>query len=509
MTFTPEDLEGIRAIGEMQRQEVIKQNTDEVSENVVEEPTIIIKDEEENESLEDAVVYIEDDVDEEDDSVESVTGKHTAPPTLDDAIAAYKDISNNEIRMKFASLLHADTDKYRKQLIIDNGFTPEEAADAAWNRLNRVAKTETAKYLEENPNLGIITIDKSQEAQLEFTEEEKAKISKSTALKIVVVEEKELATLQMAPIKSNEKASFLRQILGSLSKYGLPMPNYGDFVTFAGAKTIQLTAAYLTEDMSPAERINLRANLVYDCLLGGTKLRKRDENDDVVMTYENFINNFPFYDLDMAIYTILCASTEEKMPLPIQCNDCGTITDITVDLKTILDVGEDTPEYFKDRIDKIFKARDIPSEMESLEAWDASYRVKSLNGQYIYTLQQPSIAKMISVSRLTVNMGTVPRFYTDLISWVKEVRIWDEGSQGYVLLTDSRDEIDLLFQFISGISEKELTALGSFIGDRVYFPTFRTPMTCSNPHCGKDHEASIDVDTLVFQRVLATQEVIG
>ena len=66
------------------------------------------------------------------------------------------------------------------------------------------------------------------------------------------------------------------------------MPNYGDFVTFAGAKTIQLTAAYLTEDMSPAERINLRANLVYDCLLGGTKLRKRDENDDVVM---NKINN--------------------------------------------------------------------------------------------------------------------------------------------------------------------------------------------------------------------------
>lgn len=504
------DLEAIRAIGSAERDKFLEKKNisneesqpdteNDTTSGIEDAPTII-------DGYEDAAIFIEDEIDEEE--LDTEDDNTSTPPTLEDMVKAFDKVPNADARMELASALHKDIDDYQKELIIKSGFTPEEASKASWNRMKNLSVERTTKYLEDNPNLGVLTINKSQENELNLSDEEKAKLSRSSALHLIVVEDEEISSLIGNAIPSKEKASFLDEVLGALSKYGLPMPVYGDFLTFRGAKTVQLASIISSEDMSVTESINMQASLVYDRLLGGTLMKKKDENDSVIMSYEQFINNFPYYDLDMAIYAVLCASTEEEFDIPLVCPNCGTTNNTPSAVKTLLDMNDESvTEHFKSRINSILGSRNDPEKMATIrDTWNKALYIKSTSGKYIYTLQCPSIAKMMRVYQYTQSSENYSELvYGTIIAWVRELYVLDVESGRYIKVTDDPSELDTLSTLIAELPEKEFNVLVQLISDKVYAPTFRTKMRCKK--CGREYPATLDISQLVFHRVRATQEV--
>ena len=86
-----------------------------------------------------------------------------------------KDIDSKEYDARVEKLAN-DIKNYKMDLIKKNGFTAEEADEAARNRAARVAVESANQFFEANPQLAIVRVDKTNTDKLNFTEEEKQKI---------------------------------------------------------------------------------------------------------------------------------------------------------------------------------------------------------------------------------------------------------------------------------------------------------------------------------------------
>src|SRR5699024_458620 len=119
----------------------------------------------------------------------------------------------------------------------------------AMNRVKNNIKDDYAKYMEENPNLGVITIDKTQDTNdLSLTTEEHKKLEKVHKIRLIMVEDADLANITIERPDEEHKADYVKSIDGSVSKYSVPLPMMGDFVTFKGAQIIQMVNIINYED---------------------------------------------------------------------------------------------------------------------------------------------------------------------------------------------------------------------------------------------------------------------
>lgn len=146
-----------------------------------------------------------------------------------------------EERSKMASEMMAEKSKYVKQLILD-GFTPKEAEQAAVNRFKKEATNKDTEYAEKNPEIGVVRIDKTDTAveDLKLTEEEHEKLVPTKAIKLVLVEDADLKNIEIENVSADHKVDYIRNLEGSLSKYSVPIPIYGDYMSFRGAQLIQI-----------------------------------------------------------------------------------------------------------------------------------------------------------------------------------------------------------------------------------------------------------------------------
>ena len=97
---------------------------------------------------------------------------------------------------------------HRRKLVIESGLTEEEATTAVKRRAIKKADELNAKYstAAAEPGVAVVKIDKTQADKVEFTDEEKTKMSKAKAIRLVEVEDSSLLTI---PIKSNDSDDVL------------------------------------------------------------------------------------------------------------------------------------------------------------------------------------------------------------------------------------------------------------------------------------------------------------
>ena len=199
----------------------------------------------------------------------------------------------DELRSKVTTDLLSEKSKYKKQLILD-GFTPEEAETAAENKFKKdIEKTDT-NYAKENPEIGVIRMDKTDTAKedLKLTPDEHDKLVTTKAIKLVLVEDAELKNIDIENVSTERKVDYIRNLEGSLSKYSVPVPIYGDYMSFRGAQLIQLANLESRDDDRLEDDLNRRASLIYSKLIGGTLIKKSDNSGKTIMNYQEFCNKF-------------------------------------------------------------------------------------------------------------------------------------------------------------------------------------------------------------------------
>ena len=418
------------------------------------------------------------------------------PEELDMLKQAYPDKSEDEINRNASSLLKS-FNNIKKELIINVGLTPEEAITATINRIKKDTSSSNVTE-DEKQSVAEVIIDKSADVNdLGLTKEEHMKLQKVKKVNLIVIDDIELASIDVERPAENHKIDYIKSIEGTLSKYGVPLPTLGDFVLFKGAQILQMANLVNYEDSSSVEILSTRASFIYDKLLGGSVLKKYDENGKVIMQYNEFINKFPYFDMNMAIFGILCASSAEEQSTSMECTSCKHTYDQTYNVKQVLK-NDNIPDNFKDRIDNILGYKNNPKEIKLLyDNLRKATRYKSPFTNNIYEISYPSIARAIEVMGYSdKNENKSNNYAAPIAMYLSNLYIFNPNTGKYIQI--SSDELDTMIETLSTLTNDDFQLILKQVREYIYEPAFAIKATC--PSCGATSTLDISIDDLIFLR---------
>ena len=350
----------------------------------------------------------------------------------------------------------------------------------------------------------MITVDKTNENNLEFTPEEREKMSKTKVLRLKVVEDAELKNIPIQRVSRKNKSAILQSMEVNLSQYSVPLPLMCDYVQFKGSQIIQLIQAVRYEDTTNAELISKKATLIYNQLSGGANLQKYDENGKVIMSYNDFINKFLFNDLDMALYGILVASSMEDIESSLTCGSCDHVFSWKYNMKRLINF-DDLNDNFKATFDDILGHKgDVTYLQDMFAKHNMTQRVESPITKNIYDLNHPTINRAMQVFRsVDEEADPLAMYKSALALFIDKMYVYNRKTNQYIEMDESdynnpiefyRDVIEI----ISRLPQEEIDLLQEFIRPWLYSPKFVLKSKCAA--CGHRMRNELAIDDLVFLR---------
>ena len=416
-------------------------------------------------------------------------------------------IDNPEEFSNRSNVLISEIAAYRKSLMIKDGFTAEEADMAARNRMRNKASEINNKYLEDHPNLAIVKIDKSQADSVEFTDEERAKLSAAKAIRLVEVRDESLKTIPIKKADDKYRYDIIHRATCNVSKYDLPMINTFDNCSFAGSQTIQLVNAVFDENDNEYAKVKKQISLAYDRFLGSTTKDKYDAEGNIIMSEEDFANWFAYADLESAIYSIYVASSTETITSPFKCEEEAESMpefNFTYNTKSLISYEDMDDNFKKDLEDIRANANDRTVMEKEKSERRVTKRFKSTFTNNIYDISTASCARALGVLRYINPKDRVLNYIAPFAMLTEKVYVYDESDGQYVEL-DHSDPREMI-KFYRDLVERELLLLTKEMNPLIYMPKFRLITKC--PRCGHEETRYFGVDSLVFLKVQSTEEEI-
>lgn len=391
------------------------------------------------------------------------------------------------------------TENYRKDQIFIKKLSVDAATEKAISYMKDIADEENIRYLKDHPELLVVSVNKEDSKSLEFTEEERDKMAKAKVIKLEVVEtEKLLVSKKVRKVDKRNKLAVVQSMDRYMSQYSVPLPIMNDFVTFKGAQLVEINNLHIDRDTTILEMTEKKANLVYRQLIGGANLQKFDENGKVKMSYGDFLNIFPIYDLDIAVYGVMVASSMEEMETELPCDECGKRYTTKYNMKTLMTMNGLTDE-FKGRFNDILKNKSNIAHLKKMyKENNQTYEVESPITKNIYVINHPSIARAIGLYQNLDMESEIDTYFSPIIQFLDKILIYDNEEDDYIEVED--DEHAEMFAAVRTLPQTELNLLGRFIAPMVYQPVFTLKSKCE--HCGHKMESTLATNDLVF---LATQ----
>lgn len=428
----------------------------------------------------------------------------------DDEIAIVKQFApnlTNEQLVNAGPGLYAKFLDYKKNLIIKEGFGPEDAVTAAIAYMKKNYESEIPESIADNTNntpdaTATVIIDKSKEDinDLGLTRDEHEKLEKVKKIRLVVVEDMDLNNITIERPVEEHKADYVKSLESSISNYHVPLPMFGDFVSFRGAQIVQMINVINYEDARIEEIINKKASLIYDKLVTSSILRKYDSNGKISMNYTEFINKFPYQDIDIALYGILCASNMEETSTSLTCETCSHTWDQKYNLKKLLQL-DGVSDAFKQRIDSCIKYKSNDIELKKLhDTMKKARRYKSPFSGNIYDLSYPTVARATNLLKRIDQNDQVMTYDSAIALYLSKILVYNKNKNSYVEV--SAEETDLLLDIMLSLCNEDMNMLANQIReDLFYTPTFSLKVVC--PSCHKESTLPLSIENMIF---LAAQD---
>lgn len=416
--------------------------------------------------------------------------------TMNDVKATMPSITGEDLDKKSIEMM-GNLKKYRTNLIVNEGMTPEEADEATRNRMKHLGTKINNEWIDQHPHTGVITVNKEDADKLELTQEEHDKLVTTKSIKLVCIENKELESLKVidAPSVTKDKLQYIRKSNNAGARYSIPLPAFGDYVTFHGATARALMQEGIDkQNESALQALERKAQFVYDHLIGSSLMSKYNENGVTILTFDDFCDRFPWFDLDLAIYAIYVASSPETYSGGITCSFCKEEFDYDFHADKML-----ITDYFSDNIkksiDDILRNVSDKEGMQKIHDDNMAARLmKSPKTKNVYSLQSPSINKARSVFKYK-STETEDDFNTIVnMLIIREMWIWIPEEQSYVHINP--DEQDLMFELTKDMNEYDFRLITKFLAEYLYVPRFGAKTKC--PNCGNDLVLDTSIDELVF-----------
>lgn len=397
------------------------------------------------------------------------------------------------------SQLVNDMIAYKKELMIKHGFSSEEADEAAINRLKKKAVNLNTEFIKNNPNLAVIKIDKSQSDNLEFSEEEKKKIVKTKAIRLIEVEDQALKSIKIKSAPDPDSLfKAIHRVSCNLSKYSMPVLNTFDMCEFSGATTTQLVQAVYNENDNMYRKYQEQLELVYAKFMGSTTIDKYDINGDTIFTKDDFAGWFKFHDLPTAMFSIYVASSTEEITSTFVCSEedggCGEQYNFTYNTKTLI-TYKDIPDPFKEDLDLILSNENDRQTM--LKIKDEKRLTKRFQSPYtnnIYDISAPSVSRALSILRYVRPGDTYAQYLSMYAMMLESILVFDPSDNQYYKI-DYNTPLDIM-RFMYDINDTEIKLVTKMIDKFTYVPSFEITTRCE--HCKKERTSEFSIDELVF-----------
>lgn len=386
------------------------------------------------------------------------------------------------------------------------GMSIPEACQMAYDRTIAALDKINEEYHKNHSEVGTIILDKTQDVNdLGLTPEEHAKLERVRKVRLVLLEDTDLASIEIERPDEEHKGDYIKSIEGSFSKYSVPLPMLGDFISVKGAQIIQMVNIVHFEDSKLEENIGLKASLVYDKLITGSILKKFNEFGENKMSYTEFINKFPYPDLDIAIFGIICASTMEEASATLNCPKCSHAWTHHYNVKTLLKLDA-IPESYKERTEEILKNKTNDVKLRELyEKRRKVQRYKSPFSGNIYDLSYPTIARAINILKRINEEDKVMAYNSAIALYLSQLLIYNGKTNKYVPVT--AEEADLLLETLKSLPNEDMTMLANKIREDLYYSArFELEYKC--PSCGYNAAQPLDIDSLIFLRAQDSEEEI-
>jgi len=343
-----------------------------------------------------------------------------------------------------------------------------------------------------------IIIDKTSDVNdLGLTAEEHEKLSKVRSIRLIAVEDAELKHITVRKMESDHKVDFIKSIESTLSRYSVPLPILGDFVPFKGAQIVQLVNAIDYQDESVSEQIAKRASFIYEKLMNGKLLKKYDDEGKVIMSYQEFINTYPYQDIDMGLLGILCASSPEESTASMTCAKCNHTYDQKYNVKTLLQT-DGLNDVIKQRFEDVLANKSSAEKLMAMMNLTRDVkRYKSPFSGNIYDMNPPSIGRAISILEQVDQEDQVALYISAMALYLNRILIPTQTEGEYVEVTE--DEPALLLDTVKELPEDDTQMLLRQIQDTMtYTPQFGIHTKC--PKCGNKTTVPVAIRELVFLR---------
>lgn len=401
-----------------------------------------------------------------------------------------------EVRIERGVPMLKEFEKIMKDLIVNFGLTPEEAKTGAMNRVKNNIKKDYQEYMNENPVVGVVNIDKTTDVNdLALTADEHKKLEKVKKIRLIMVEDADLANVTIERPAEEHKAEYIKALDGSVAKYSVPLPMYGDFVSFKGAQIIQMANIINYDDARIDEIINNKASLIYDKLVGGSVLKKMNGATKEKISYNEFINRFAYQDLDIALYAIVCASAMEESSTSLTCESCDHVWDHRYNIKSLLQL-DSLPDQYKQRVDDILanKSNEIALQKIHNDRRKAR-RYKSPFTNNIYDMSYPTVARAINILKRIDQKDSVMNYISALALYLSRILLYDPSKNTYIEV--SAEETDLLLDTMQTLTNDDSNMIANQIREEFFYsPSFMMKVTC--PSCHKSSEIPLNIENLIF-----------
>lgn len=367
---------------------------------------------------------------------------------------------------------------------------------------NEEGEDDDEEISEEKKRIVNILIDKTGLGiDFNFSEEEKEKIYEAQEIRLTEVEFMDIESINMATRTDKSFQESIEEFEFANSKTTVCFPGSGFRAQMKGMTYGEMGDVALSMDSVTFDQYYKRLSVIYNKM---TNISTGPFKD-----FEDFLKNFSFVDISMALYGLYVATQPEIQQIQLRCGnpDCGKRFDWKFNTRSVLYL-EKCSDTFLEKMEEIATA--APSDYDAIRK-----RAAVNTSKFIKLPYSKIIVEMGAISAYEYLYNLIPimdpekfkdAFGDDpnlvystnamLLATVRSVRIpLKDGS--YVLYENYKDILDTIYD----ISPEEIKIISSFTNKilREYQSSFAIRnITC--PHCGNEtKEVEVSMDELVFQ----------
>lgn len=419
-----------------------------------------------------------------------------------EAVKAGTDISENTLAdvARYMEERPKELEEYTENQNQDNEEEDEDDVRIqSVTTVNATNATMTPEEFDEKYQKAMIIIDKAGVGSVDnlgLTEEEHEKLKLASSITLNEVETIDLATIKVKPF-DRKKININKIIKKTTSplKTNIVLPMSGYVAVMKGCSVYDLMNLFRDKN-NIASSFQTKWSVIYDNI-ESTSLGK--------MSFNDFLLNTAFSDLNMFIYGILCATYTKEDTYTVACANDKCMNKIAhkYSMKSLL-----RAEQFSDRaLALIDGAINNSYTKDDAKAWHeqapvmVAKRIKLPESGIIVTLQIKSAYDMINNTAMNLDdlSAMDKEKYQDasLISLtVSEMYIPDEGE--YYKLTDSTEVIKAIYQ-LSELDNKVLIKLVNELNEGLDIEFGLAKVKCDK--CGEEYASiPVDMDSILFQK---------